>query len=208
MANVNAPFGLSPVGTFSASPYTSRVSRYWIPSTDNNAYYIGDPVKSLANSDGNGIPGVIIANGTDTYRGVIAAIIPLVEGIPGSMASLATDPFVSLSQVSIPATKQHDYYVMVADDPEQMFMIQGDSTATNQIAANANKNFSLTITAPSPATNALSATVLSSASIATTQSLNMKLMGLAQIPGNGFGAFAKWICKINQHELMGNTAGI
>jgi hypothetical protein len=33
-------------------------------------------------------------------------------------------------------------------------------------------------------------------------------MGLAQLPGNGFGANATWVAKFNQHELMGNTAGI
>lgn len=208
MPNVNSPFGFSAVNTFNSAPYTGRTNRYFIPSTDGNAYYVGDAVKSFAGADANGIPTVVkITNGTDTPRGVIVSVDVINVGMPGSMSTLAGVD-LPLSQASIPASKTKDYYVLVADDPELMMFVQGDATATNQVAANANKNCSFTVTAPSPATNALSASVLTSSTIATTQALNVRLMGLAQIPNNVFGAYAVWVCKWNQHELMGNTAGI
>lgn len=210
MANINAPYGLMPIGTFNGGPYSGRITRYWIPSTDNNAYYIFDGVKSLANGDATGVPGVVkITNGTDTLRGSIVGIEPTVGPfLPGNVPDLSKDPMVTGGQVSIPASKTRDYYVLVADDPETMFAMQGDLTATLQIATSVNKNASYTVTAPSPATSAVSNSVIASASINTTQALNLRLLGLLQLPGNGFGAFAQWVVKINQHELMGNTAGI
>jgi len=204
MANVVAPFGLRIARTGNQAAYNAQLNTYWIPSSDGNAYYEGDIVKSLANADGNGIPGVVkITNGTDTPRGFIVGVLPSLLG-GNSMQGTNLD----LTQVSIPASKTRDYYVLVCDDPDVIFEVQGDSTATNQVAANVNKNASLTIAAPSTATFPLSASVVNSSTIATTQALIIRLMGLAQFPGNGFGANATWMAKFNQHELQGNTSGI
>jgi hypothetical protein len=75
MANVVAPFGLSLLRTINQAGFNAQTNWYWIPSTDNNAYYVGDVVKSLANSDGTGVPGVVkITNGTDTPRGFIVGV--------------------------------------------------------------------------------------------------------------------------------------
>lgn len=204
MPTVNQPFGLSPVMMGDGSPWNGQVRRYYIPAADGSAYYIGDAVISLANSDANGVPGVIKATSAQTLRGVVVGVeVAPVDGV--SLAGLD----LGLSVINIPAVKARDYYVYVCDDPTVIFEIQGDLTATNQVAANANKNFSLTVAAPNPATLPYSGTVINSGSINVTQALNMKLMGLSQRrPAGGFGAFALWYCRINQHELMGNTAGI
>lgn len=206
MPNVVAPFGLSLARTANQAGFNSQTNLYHIPSSDGSAYYVGDVVKSSANADANGVPDVVkITNGTDTPRGFIVGIYP---ANPSVNTSDMRGPDLGLSQVSIPATKTRDYYVMVVDDPEAIFWVQGDSTGTNQVATNANKNASLTIAAPSTATFPVSATVINSSTIATTSSLIIRLMGLAQIPGNGFGANATWVGKFNQHELAGNTAGV
>ena len=49
---------------------------------------------------------------------------------------------------------------------------------------------------------------MSSSTINTTNSLNFKAIGLLQIPGNAYGAYAVWQCKANLHELSaaGTTA--
>jgi hypothetical protein len=204
MANSVTPFGLSPYANADGSPWNQQVRRYYIPSTDNTAYYIGDVVKSLAGADANGVPGVVAAAGTDTLRGVIVGVE---VAAPEAVSLQGVD--LSLSRANIPATKTRDYYVYVCDDPSTIFEVQGDSTGTNQTAANSNKNASLTIAAPSNTALPYSATVINSGSINTTQGLNIKLMGLSpRRPAGAFGANATWLCKINQHELMGNTAGI
>jgi hypothetical protein len=203
MANQNKPFGLAPVRNISASKFNEAGTRYYIPSTDTLAYYIGDVVISAAAGDANGVCGVIKdAAGTSTERGVIVGVeVSNVNGV--SLIGTA----LSLENTAAPAVKLKDYYVYVVDDPDVLFSVQGDLTATNQVATKVNNNSSLTITAGATLTSC-SGTVINSSTIATTAALNVKLMGLLQIPNNAFGAYSVWQCKINQHELMGGTAGV
>lgn len=204
MANLNQPFGAAPVMYRNGSSWNGAVRRYLIPQADAVAYYLGDFVKSAANADANGVSAVQAGNGTDIYRGVIVSVE---QAAPEATSLLGVD--LPLSRVNIPATKTRDYYVYVCDDPDVLFEIQGDATATNQIAANANKNASVTVTAPSNVLLPYSATVVNSGSIAVTAGLNLKLVGLSpRRPTGGFGAFAVWLVSINQHEFQGNTAGI
>ena len=202
MANVNRPIGLRPVKTVNGANWNEQSNLYYVPAADVSAYYIGDVVKSAAGSDANGVPQITKALGTDVLRGVIVGVLPSVPyGVSLQGATL------DLANTFVPATKVRDYYLLIADDPNTIFEIQGDSTATNQVAINSNKNASLTVTSPT-APGQYSATVISSASIATANTLNIKLMGLVQKPGNGFGAYARWLCKINLHEFASGSTGI
>lgn len=204
MANVQSPFGLALAETLSGSSFNAKLRRYYIPAADGSAYYVGDAVKSTATvgADANGVVAIAkITNGTDTPRGFIVSIEQAVGG--GSMQGLNLDT----TQVSIPASKTRDYYVLVCDDPDAVFMVQGDGTATNQVATKASYNCTLTIAAPSPASYPVSATCVNSASINTTNTLTVRLMGLAPIPGNTLGAYATYLAKWNLHELaFGVTA--
>ena len=89
------------------------------------------------------------------------------------------------------------------DDPRQVFEIQGDGTTF--VTTDANKNASYTVAAPSLA-NQLSATVLTAP--ATTSSLPLKILGYQQITGSSIGPYSRFIVQFNQHELLGNTAGV
>ena len=201
MANTNKPFGLAPQRSI-AAPWSQQVTRYYIYSSDTDAYYIGDAVISAAQGDSTGTPGIAKATGAQTLRGVVIGVEPANQNqisLQGTVLDLSVD--------SVPATKTRAYYVYVVDDPAVIFSIQGDATATNQVATNSNKNFSLTI-ANGATTVSASGTVLSSSTLNTTNSLNMKAFGLLQTPGNAYGAYAIWLCKINLHELSaaGTTA--
>lgn len=193
--NVNAPFGAEPLMMGNGSPWNGRTNRYYIPSTDLVAYYVGDFVISAAAADANGVPGVAKAAASDKCRGVIVAIEP----VPPNATSLSGAD-TNLAEMFIPATKTHAYYVQVCDDLDVVFGIRGDATGTNQVAANVNKNANFTVATPSPA-KPFSATVLDSSSINTTPTLPLKLYGLQQIPGNDFGAYALWMFRFNTHEL-------
>ena len=95
-------------------------------------------------------------------------------------------------------------YVVVNDDLSSTYMAQDDGiTTANLVAASANLNSSLTVAAPS-AVNMPSATVLLSSSFANTPTLIIKLQGLVEIPGNEYGAYAKWQCRINNGYLTGS----
>jgi hypothetical protein len=200
MANQNKPFGLAPVRTIGATT-TGQTTRYYIYASDTDPYYIGDMVISAAQGDAAGSSGIAKGTAAQTPRGVIVGFEPA-----NQLGVSIAGPALSLLP-SLPATKTQAYYAYVDDNPATVFSIQGDGTSTNQTALNSNKNFSLTI-ANGATTSSASATVMASASIQTTNSLNFKAIGLLQIPGNAYGAYAVWQCKANLHELSaaGTTA--
>jgi DUF917 family protein len=205
MANLNKPFGLAPHRNLAGSKFNEETTRYYIPSTDTLAYYMGDTVLSAAAGDAAGVTGIIKASlGTETLRGVIIGVEPASQGV--SLAGTA----LSLDVTNIPATKTRAYYAYVVDDPMCMFTVQGDATATNQTAAKSSSNSSLTVTAGSPAAPSVapSATVLNTSTIATTSSLSIKLIGLQQIPNNTYGSYSVYRAKINAHEFGNLTAGV
>ena len=87
-----------------------------------------------------------------------------------------------------------------------IYDLQDDGLAA-LTATSCNKNASFTVTNPtSPQQN--SASTLTTASVAVTATLNLKMMGLVQIPNNAYGIYARWLVMFNQHELMGNTLGV
>ena len=210
MANTNAPFGLMPIQHSSGAPYTGGGTVYHIPSTDAVAYYIGDPVALLGvegtqAADANGIPSIlkVSAAGITLWLGPVVGILPVNAG--NSVAGAA----LSLETVAIPATKTRDYYVLVADDPNLIFEMQGDSTATNKTAAKSTYNADITVATPSA--GAQSASVIVDSSIALTATLPLKLLGLSQrkfVNGNAFGAYATYRCRINNHQYGNIVASL
>lgn len=200
MANINAANGMAPVASVVGGPWNQQATLYRIPSTDTNQYGIGDIVLSLAGADVNGVPNIIKATATDIPRGVIVGIDPtLTAGTSLQGTSL------SLESIPIPATKTKDYYVYVVDDPNVIFEIQGNGTAT--AAASINKNASPVIANPASG-SPFSGTQLDTSTLATTSTLMLKVIGLAGRPGLDFTANAKFLVKFNRHEFFGSQAGV
>lgn len=208
MAQVAKPFGFAPVRTLDTNMFNQQGTRYYIPSSDGSQFAIGDMVKVSAGTGADlaGVPQVVKAAGTDTIRGIIVGVEVANVGAPSLQgASLL------LENTAIPATKGKDYYVYVLDDAGVVYQVQDDGiTTANLVAANANKNFSVTVTNASTLQQD-SGSVMLSSSLATTQGLNWRALGLYQGLNNGqanaFGAFALWLCKCNQNDLTGNYAG-
>ncbi len=201
MANLNAPKGFIPSRQVSGGPWSGQTNLYYIPSTDGSVFSPGDAVKSVALSDANGVMGIQKAAGTDTVRGVIVGFLPVAPyGV--SLQGLVVD----LTLQNIPATKTKAYYALVVDDPNVIFEIQDDGLAA-LTATSVNKNASFTVANPTaPQQN--SASVLATGTVNTTNTLNLKIMGLVQRDDNAFGANAKWLVKFNLHELLGGTTAI
>lgn len=212
MANVNAPFGLKPALTGAGNPWNGQARMYYIPSTDNAAYYIGDVVVSAAGGDTlTGASAVTLfgtrnaASTTGAPRGVIVGIGTAVS-TPGGNLPGAFDPN-NLAQTFIPASKSYAYYVWVCDDPDTIFEAQADSIASTAF----NKNAPLFVAnAPTAPVNQ-SVSYVQGSSAATTQALPLKIVGAPMRPDNdltGSGTYAKVYVRFNQHELLGNTAGV
>ena len=212
MANLNAPSGLAPSISRGANPYNGQFRMYYIPSTDTNAYAIGDPVKSLTGAaSANGISAVTLATAgtSNSIRGVVCTAGAAFGG--NTVWQAAGQGFFdpnALGTVVIPASKSQSYFVGVIDDPDLMFEIQewGGTSYTAFTAADVGKNCNLKAGANN---GYISGWVLdTTAASATTVGLQVKLMQLVQRKDNVFGQYARWLVMINQHELNMPTVGV
>ena len=98
MANTSTPFGLRPVRSLNGAPWNGAATMYYIPSTDTNAYFVGNTVASLAGGDVvSGASSVVLvgtrnaATTSGASRGVIVGI-GVNAGNAGSTAPLGADP--------------------------------------------------------------------------------------------------------------------
>lgn len=201
MANKIGPRGFTPSRYLNGAAWNGATNTYFIPSTDGSMFSQGDPVKAAAGGDAFGVPAVAKAAGTDPVRGVIVGILPVAPN-EASLQATALD----LTTQNIPAVKLKGYYVLVCDDPNVLFEVQDDGLAALTATA-CNKNASFTVANP-VAPQQVSQSVLATGTIGVVNTLNLKIMGLVQRPGNEYGINAKWLVKFNLHELSGAAVGI
>lgn len=213
MPNVARVDGLSPVKYVSGAPYNGACNVYAIPTSDTTASYaIGDIVQSAGGSDANGIPFVRKIPAAQAANfvglGVIVGISPVDAGVSLVGANL------DLTQLYIPAgTRTSVRYVWVADDPNLIFEASAGATGTNFTLANARRNVGLTsVAAGADVTYAINQTslapsaplsnvALNSASVGTTNTLPLQMLGLAQRIDNEVGAYSRILVRFNNHEL-------
>jgi hypothetical protein len=198
MANENRPMGLSPVNMITGAPYNGQARLYTILAANTNAFAIGDPVVTdPLGGDSDGVPAVTIAAATGAIRGVIVGIADQKQ----AMAKVG-----NLDQIIRPAgAKTTNWYVMVVDDPNIVFEVQEIGTGTPLAAADIGLNTNLVV-----GTNNgfVSGWLLDNATEAVTATLQVRILGLVQRSDNAFGAFAKWLVKINTHELAAGPVGV
>lgn len=199
MANANRPSGLSPVQYLNGSPWNAQARVYFVPSTDGNALAIGDPVATAGSADASGVASVTLATAGagNPVRGVIV-------GWGTTYGAAYFDP-ANLNSTIIPATKTKGYYVAVADDPNTIFEIQEVGTGTQLTAAEVGLNTDLLAGTNNGYVSGWLANNVGEAVGATIQ---LRLLGLVQRRDNAFGAYAKWLVLINNHELRGGTVGL
>jgi len=188
MANVDKAFGLRPLGNLSASGSQKQYG-YEIADNQAGAIYQGDLVTLkdgyiLQFDPSSHTAAVGVFNGCN-YIDPTTGKPTWSNYYPGS---------VNITQGKIVAE--------VLDDPNQLFIIQNDGTST---AADYGKNADIVIGTGSTTTG-VSANVLDTSSIATTAALNLKVIGLWDVPANAVGEFAVVVVKINEH-LYG-SAGV
>lgn len=197
MANANRPSGFSPVQYLNGSPWNGQARIYSIAAAYTTALYIGDPVKSSGTADANGVPGIVLGATTGALRGVIVGL--------GSAEGLIANP-KNLDITYRPAAAQAtDWYAMVVDDPDVLFEVQENANGTALAATEIGLN---TISVSGTGSGFVSGWRLASATDATpdtTDTLQLRLMGLVRRQQNAFGAYAKHLVKINVHELGTGT---
>jgi hypothetical protein len=184
MANVNKPFGLRPSGNLSA---TGAQKQYGYEIADNQAGAIfqGDLVV--------------------LFDGYIIKYDPATHGAPtGVFNGCQYDDPTRANKPTwknfYPGSINVDtgaIYCEVLDDPSQLFLVQADGAVTQ---ANIGKNADPTAATTGSTVNGISNGSLSSASIAKTAALTLKIVGLYAVPDNELGTNAVVVVKLNQHQ--------
>ena len=188
MANNDKAFGLRPLGNLSG---TGAQKQYGYEIADNQAGAIfqGDLVtlkdcQILQFNPAAHTAAVGVFNGC-FYNDPTTQKPTFINYYPGS---------INITQGKIVAD--------VLDDPSQMFILQNDGTSA---VTDYGKNADIVIGTGNTVTG-LSANELDTSTIATTAALNLKIIGLWDVPNNEVGANAVVVVKINEH-LYG-SAGV
>jgi hypothetical protein len=190
MANPSTPNGAVPVRTLTG-PYTGATNAYSTAAGDSVLLGIGDFVKLAGTSQ---------LIGDVTYADVARAA--------------TGDVIVGVVTSCVPATRDSTVYraastatiVNVCDDPTVLFEIQESAAGTSLTANDIGLNANFVVANASTATG-LSATTLNNATEATANTLDLKIIGLANKPNNAVGESAKWIVRINRHQYVDQIAG-
>lgn len=188
MANIDKAFGLRPMGNLSATGAQAQYG-YEIADNQSGAIYQGDLVTIYDGYLVKFLPAshtaaVGVFNGCN-YIDPTTGKPTWKNFYPGS---------VNITSGKIIAD--------VIDDPAQLFLIQADEDI---VQADIGKNADVVGTGGSTTTG-VSTMELDSSTIANTAALNLKIVGLYDVPGNALGNFAVVVVKINEH-LYG-SAGV
>jgi len=192
MANVDSPFGLRPVRYMSGAPYNGAVNAYATAAGDGTAIYLGDPV--IISGTAQTIDGVIYQDVDQAATGDV--IVGVVVGVK---------PDTRDSLIYRAASTQRILYV--ADDPNLLFEIQEVSGGTALTAAAIGLNADFVVAAGSTTTGQ-SGVELNNATEATTNTLDLQIVGFQNRTGNEVGEHAKWLVRINRHQRANQVAGI
>ena len=196
MANVDKPKGLVPVQYMSGTTWSGKFNVYYLPDTDDNDIFVGDPLAHGGGADTSGkFPTATIATvGTgNLILGVAIGFGPT----PYIMADLD-----NLNRRYRPASTA--MYVAVVDDPNVIFEIQEVSGGTALTAAAVGYNAPVVIGTGNTTTGISGAEINNAGEVATTEQL--RILRLAPHEDNALGEHAKWWVLINEHQYK-STAG-
>jgi hypothetical protein len=197
MANTAAPFGLRPVRYLNGSQWTGQARHYYIPSGDGTAYFIGDPVD-------------IVGDSNDAEVNVIGGSFPQATLSEIGLATLADGNYCIGCIVGFAATNRDspiygaastERVALVADDPNLIFEIQDDG-ATALTADSVGLNAIMQSGSGSTVTG-LSGYVLDTNGTApSADASNMLLIqGLSKRLGNSLAVSAIWDVQISMHRF-------
>ena len=192
MANNDNARGLSLVRAQGSASKTGGVNRYYVPATDNTAIYIGGLVKPAGSADANGVMSVtgIVSTGN--------AVIGVVVGV---------EPVTHESTTYRVASTER--YVLVADDPNEVFEVQEDGDTTPLTADMVGNTADLTgFTSGSTASGRSTIEIDSTTATASGDGTeDVLILGFVQRADNEIGEFAKMLVRLNNHFLVDAQAG-
>lgn len=188
MPSTSAPFGLDPIRYRDGKNYTGAVNRYYVPSSDSTALYVGDPVQLAGSASADGVPTITRATaaGGNYILGVVVGFEPATQiPLPYRAASTAM-------------------YVLVADDPDLLFAIQEDAVGGALAVTDVGLNVDL-IAGSGNAYTGQSGFLLDTSTKNTTNTLQLKIEGIDALDIGS--TYQRALVSINLHQRA-NTTGI
>jgi hypothetical protein len=202
VSNNNAPFGLGVVND-NGGPWTGQARLCFVPASQAGNIFIGDPVVALGGGDAYGCPSVGIAT-AGAGNAILGACIGIANG-PGFNGN-AVSPITFNS----PTYRQGGVgnYILVADDPNQIYAIQEDSNGgaiAQSVGGFAVGN--LVAGGGGSTIYGTSSWQLQSSSVSSSANTTyqVKLLGLSRSPDNAYGNYAKWVVRLNNPQLWSNA---
>lgn len=206
MANADRPFGLWPRRHRSGAPYNGAANPYFVPSTDSNAMYLGDPVVVTGTSNTSTLVPMDGNHGNAYQPGTVPAVQLATAGagndITGVIIAVEASPDSGLKNVYRPASTEA--IVWVADDPDLVFEAQEDSDGGALAATDVGQNVDLVSGSGSTVTG-YSGWELDSSTAGTGSTIQMRLERLVNRLDNEIGNQAKWEVSILQHSRTNKT---
>jgi hypothetical protein len=189
MSNVDKAFGLRPIGNLSATGAQKQYA-YEIADDQSGAIFQGDLVTVF--------DGFLVKFAPATHT----AAVGVFNGCNYIDPSSGKPTWKNYYPGSVNITSGK-IMAEVLDDPNQLFIIQADEDI---VQADIGKNADIIGTGGSTVTG-VSTMELDSSTVAKDAALNLKIVGLYDVPGNSLGTnFTVVVVKINEH-LYG-SAGV
>ena len=201
MANAETSFGLRPIGMVGSGPNSTGLTKYEIASNNTNVIYNGEICVPLA-------AGVIDqAGATDGGTTQALGILVGVEYVDSTLNKTIFKNFWPGSG-SVSVDTNFPVKALVADNPNQLFVVAADATLTNRATALAAvfANASLGTSARSGSTTTgKSSSQLGVSTIATTATLPLRIVGIADDVANNDYASAgvHLYVRLNAHFNAG-----
>lgn len=206
MANANVARGLIPYSHYDGSVWNGSANMYYVPSSYATALYLGDPVSVISSSnDANGIAAVQLM-ATPGTTPILGSVVGIVAG---------GNPIIAVTRdLPIYHPASTNQYILVSDDPTLLYMVQDDASSQAR-APNLwpGRNANL-VSGSGSTTTGYSGWQLAASTVATTSTLDVKVLRALQQPDNVVGTVAntnmnaKWLVKLNNYGYANLTAGI
>ncbi len=203
MANTNGAFGLRPVGKVGQNTNSTGATEYRIASTNTNAIYQGAPVIPLA-------AGVIDAVGS--AEGGTVGLLGVFGGCE-YVSSTTGEKVFSNYWPGSGADSNYPVKAFVYDDPMQSFVVATSNVVAGfdteaEVRAAIFANADMALATGGTAATGLSTATLDLNTIATTNTLNLRIMGIQEDPDNAdfTAAGIPVIVRLNNHFNSANGA--
>ena len=203
MANVDAPFGLRPVGELGSNIQNGGTTKYRIADNQSGAIFQGDPVFVGDASDA----GAVVTPAAGYIASAAAGNICCIGIFNGCYYIDPTSGKPTWSNYypgSINITEGTiDAYVY--DDPSKLFVVQASGTLTYATAVN--NNIDMATYAAGSTINGQSNVELAASVTASGATAQFVIMGLSEDPSNSDASAANsnWIVKFNEHRYYNNA---